>query len=295
MTLSNEKDIDSGFIFLDITHPLVAWECYRGLLISPYPIQYEDDFHPSIMMANTIYTNNNVKLVNELLFESVRVREYPLKVSRLKCIYVFNDEDSILKATEWKNHFCTTNLVEVGIESRNITKADANWITYADRLESGIIKEDYIPSIQCYWNGEPFPNKEPQWEYLLDGRAIIYGTELRERAYKFIQKRMPDALEILEIARIGAILNSNIGHIIPHIERITPNKFKLVYLMDFKDATNEAFLQRWKNYDGPKNHKDLYKNIHKPYFITPDLSDFTAEFSLTESNLYNFSYLKIHT
>lgn len=285
----------SGFIFLDIEHPLVAWECYRGLLISPFPIQDTDDFHPSIMMANTIYSNNNVKLLNELLFESVRFRDYPKEVSRLKCIYFFKDKESTIKATEWKNHFCTDNLVEVGIEARNITRADANWITYADRTANGIIKNEYIPKIKHYWSGEPFPNEKPQWEYLLDGRAIIKGTEVRKSAYTQIQNKIPDALEVLEIARLGAILNSDIGHIIPYIHRISSDKFKLEYLIDFKDANNEDFIQKLRNYDGPKNHQDLMKNIHRPYFTIPDLSEYSIEFSLSMTNLYGFSSLKIHT
>lgn len=235
-----QDNIESGFIFLDIAHPLVAWECYRGKLVSPYSVHDDENFHPSIMMANTIYANNNVKILNELFFESVRFNKFPDSVSRLKAVYAFKDESSIKKAIAWGDHFSRENLAEVEIQAVNITKVDANWITYAQRHSNGIIKAEYIPHIHHYWAGEIYPDSDPQWEYLINGNVTICGTELREKAYKNIKKLMPDALELLEIARIGAILGSNIGHIVPYIHRVSITKFKLVRipLMPITDSTS---------------------------------------------------------
>ncbi|WP_019217980.1 DUF2441 domain-containing protein [Legionella tunisiensis] len=84
--------LDSGFIFLDVKHPLVAWECYRGRLISPIYIEELDIYHPSIMLAGIIETKNNIRLCNELLFEHVRATEFPTAVSRLKCLYTFKEK-----------------------------------------------------------------------------------------------------------------------------------------------------------------------------------------------------------
>lgn len=70
---------------------------------------------------------------------------------------------------------------------------------------------------------------------------------------------------------------------------------QLVYLIDMLDATNEDFLEKFRNFDGPKNYYDLYHNINKPFFVVPDLRKYTIEFNLTHSKLYDFSYLKVHT
>ena len=63
-----------------------------------------------------------------------------------------------------------------------IFRHDANWITHAPIDKRGRIKsEEWIPK---YWSGKEYPGKIPVWELIVQGRAVICGTELRERAYQ---------------------------------------------------------------------------------------------------------------
>src|SRR3990167_3840117 len=184
-----------GFIYLDITHPLVAWECYRGVLMPPSSSPVIN--HPSIMTAGMLQTGDNERLSNELLIESIRSQKFPKSVSRLKCIFVFNDEHVAKKPVieRWGGHFQSQNLAKVEVYENNRSVVDANWITYAEKDSNGLIKERYIENIIKYWKGEPY-NDTPAWECLIDGKVIICGTELRKLAYEVVKQEMPKALEL---------------------------------------------------------------------------------------------------
>jgi hypothetical protein len=92
------KKIFKGFVYLNIEHPLVAWECYRGALISSYKNASNQVVDMSLFMANKIHSGDNINLANELLFENVRLQDYPMAVSRLKCLYVFDNKDTAVAA-----------------------------------------------------------------------------------------------------------------------------------------------------------------------------------------------------
>lgn len=154
-----------GFICLDLEHPLVAWECYRGTLISAYVDASNNIQNTSLRIANLI-RGSNINLANELLFEHVRKNYFQAAVSRMSCLYAFENKisaKSICESESWGGgHFHINNLVDVGIGANNITKVDANWITCADREKNGLIKQSYIPCIHNYWSGIVYPNKTPQ-------------------------------------------------------------------------------------------------------------------------------------
>jgi hypothetical protein len=61
-----------------------------------------------------------------------------------------------------------------------------------------------------YLAGDAF-DAEPLWELVVDGRANIYGTELRETAYEIVKATWPRSLALLELARLGPELGSDIG------------------------------------------------------------------------------------
>jgi len=102
---------------------------------------------------------------------------------------------------------------------------------------------------------------------------------------------MPTTLGMLELSRVAASIDSQLGHIFPWIIRLSENSFKLTYAMNFKDATNPEFLQKFGQYKGPKNYQDL-----KPWtdLTCPDLRPYETQFTLSLSRLYGFSAVHIH-
>jgi hypothetical protein len=279
-----------GFIYLDINHPLVAWETYRGILISANQIENDEEKHPSMMLAGMIRVNNNTRLANELLIEQIRSNEFPEKVSRLQGLFLFRDIESAQKATAWGGFFIKENLVEVDAYTEiEPKKLDANWITHLKR-HNGIITEDSIDDIRKYWSGEPF-DSNPCWEYLINGSIKIIGTTVRKRAYELIKKSMPTSLGFLELSRLALLLNSDLGHCIPWIRRVSPTEFELCFIMDFKDAKSEVFLKKLESYNGPKNTGDLNPTSN---LVPPDLRQFFCKFKISIGNLYGYSNMKIH-
>ncbi len=294
------KKIFKGFVYLNIEHPLVAWECYRGALISSYKNASNQVIDMSLFMANKISSGDNINLANELLFENVRLQYYPMVVSRLKCLYVFDNEHSAIAAQSWDEHFKSENLVELGVGAYNDTKVDANWVTFAERDKSGLIKSDYISSIKRYWSGEPYPNKTPHWEVLVEGYGIVWGIEHKQRAYQIIKEVMPKCLGLLEISRIAESMGFYLGHIFPHISRLSPSVYKLSYMMDMHELNDNygAFIERLEQYKGPINYADaaqLFDEQKRLIITAGDLREYEKNFSISQTNLHNYNGWKTHT
>ncbi|MBY0545208.1 MAG: DUF2441 domain-containing protein [Gammaproteobacteria bacterium] len=292
------KETFPGFIYLDLNHPLVAWECYRGTLISSYVDASNNAQTTSLRVAGLIH-GSNINFANELLFDHIRSQYFPSAVSRLRCLYAFDNRKCAESVTSWGGHFTIENLVDVGVSANNLTRADANWITYAKR-ENGLIKESYIPHIHDYWRGIPYPNEQPQWECLIDGYAIVWGTEHKNKAYQIIREQMPDVLGLLEISRIAETMGFYLGHIYPRIFRINHSDFKLAYLIDMHDLKDNYgnFIEQFEKYQGPVNQQDfkqLFNENDVLKYTVPDLREYEKTFSLSDHILYGLSSLKIHS
>lgn len=275
-----------GYIYLDLEHPLVAWECYRGALISPYMKPLNNVYGTSMLIANIINSGNNINLANEFLFEHVRAKDFPTAVSRLACIYAFEDKTLAHAAENWGSHFkYKDGLIEVGIGANHLTRVDANWITQAERDEKGLITKEYVPSIRKYWSGEPY-NSKPHWELLIDGHAVVWGTTQRTKAYDLIKEQMPKTLGLLELSRIAESMGFNLGHIHPAIYKINQQDYKLVYLGDMNDLNKnpEIFIKSLMQYSGPINHQDcatLFDKNGNMNCTVPDLRKYEKKFSLS--------------
>ena len=267
-----------GYACLDIDHPPVAWATYRGVLVSAKAGIGPDMQPVSMMLAGIIRAQNNARLHNELIIEYVRASSFPYAVSRLGGMYFFETMDGALQATEWGSHFKPANIVELGIAPiRDVTRVDSNWITFARLEDGGRLDIANLDWIQQYWRGLPFPDKTPLWEILVEGRATIWGTDHRERAYELLRNEFPDCLDTLEIARIGAELESDLGHSRPWIRQISEDKYELGYLLDMRDATNPDFLKRLQEYKGPRNWKDLQIGVKETMGV-PDFRPYGATF-----------------
>lgn len=129
--------------------------------------------------------------------------------------------------------------------------------------------------IDKYLSGQP--SEQPTWELLVEGRGLILGTEVRQRAYETVRNEWPDSLALLELSRVAVELGSDLGFIAP-IVTVADGWAELKMYLDFRDATNPAFLYRLGRYDGPKNTADLNG---KSDLVLPDLTPFSARFEVS--------------
>jgi hypothetical protein len=126
--------------------------------------------------------------------------------------------------------------------------------------------------IPKYLQGEPC-NESPLWELLVDGRAFILGTRVRQLAYETVKWTWPRSLGLLELSRIAVELNSDLGLIWPMLIR-EGNTFSLRLYPNFRDAKDTKFLEKLSKYSGPKNTADL--NLATD-LVLPDLSEYFVE------------------
>jgi hypothetical protein len=86
----------------------------------------------------------------------------------------------------------------------------------------------------------------------------------------------------LELSRVALLLDSNLGHCIQFLRRISSNEVELSYQMNFRDAQNKVFLEKLKNFKGPKNFIDL---TPAGELIVPDLRKLFCRFSIANNVL----------
>lgn len=234
-----------AFAFLNINHPLTSWATYRGSLVSA---PTEPGF-VSVWSAGMMRADDPARLSRELALESFRQAHYSGKISRLRGMFCFLDIASAERACSWsgspRSHFRPEYLAELhlGEAGPRRDRFDANWIPRAPVDNNGNMTE--FEWIHRYWNGEAYPDDEPIWETLIDGRAVVLGTSLRERAYARIKSRFPDSLLLLEVARQAAWVGSDLGNVCGYL-RNDGAELVLDYVMDMRDANDEGFLDKLK-------------------------------------------------
>jgi hypothetical protein len=115
------------------------------------------------------------------------------------------------------------------------------------------------------------------WELVVDGRAFVFGTELREQAYEIVKATWPSSLGALELARLGVELGSDLG-LITALAVGDAKRVRVDYYMNFVDAEDPDFLTRLGKFDGPRRYSDLGPDFD---LVLPDLRDrgFTIELS----------------
>jgi hypothetical protein len=88
-----------------------------------------------------------------------------------------------------------------------VSRHDAEWIS--KRLDDA--SADWM---RAYLRGEA-AGPDPVWELVVDGRGLVLGTELRKAAYEVVKATWPRSLALLELARLGVELDSDLGLIVP--------------------------------------------------------------------------------
>lgn len=264
---------DSGFAFLDISLPYVAWATYRGVLITPSTALVPNGRFVSWWRAQLLRYGSNLE--RELNLERVRAQHFPRRISRLVGMFCFLDRGCAERATAaWGGHFRLENLAELSLtEATGRDRLDANWISHADPSTIGRNEE----WMSRYWRGEPFPGARPVWETLVEGRVAVLGTDLRERAYQVVKAHWPGSLMLLEISRLGAWIGSDIGSIGVFMAE-SPNAYDFKFLLDMRDASEAGFLERLERLMSgghPVNWADIGPHYERGSFgQTPDMSQY---------------------
>jgi hypothetical protein len=272
------------FAYLNIDNPAVAWASYRGVLISAEAGYQPPQCPISMMFAGMIAGQDSVRFRNEMLIESCRQQLFPARNSRLTGMYFFENVASAQRATNWGAHFSPEYQAELAFHpTSHITRVDSNWITYAPVDENGnMCDESWMPA---YWSGAAHPDHEPLWELIGQGRAIVYGTDLRVRAYNKVYEEFPTALSPLEFGRIAAHLGSDLATLSPWLIRNDDGTLNLTFYMNLADAENPEFLEKLGQYKGPKNHRDLA--VGGEYFRVPQFKEYKVEFKATDGFLHS--------
>lgn len=235
------------FLYLNIDVFPAAWAAYRGMLITPanYGTQ---SFRPiSYWPYNLLRTKRTLRFQKEIELEQIRRKFYQDHVSRLHGIYLWGDEQSAKRGERWRgtegNHFHADYLVEVGFTYNRLTKVDTNWID-ANLLPDNVpLDRNCLDWMHSYWRGEAYPQAEPLWEYIAEGRGVVYGTTLRTQAYQKVKALAPESLGELELGRVAVEMGSDLYHLSPFIRQLSPTSFTVDFALDARDQ-NDRFMEK---------------------------------------------------
>jgi len=258
------------YAFLDVEDPFVAWQVYRGALASS-AVAHESAL--SLWLAEYLRslsqgTQRQRQFQTEIAIEQIREQRYPQVVSRMRGFYAFPDELSAVRAAEtWSgSRFDPQFLTEIHVlEGARTSRHDSSWITRELDPTDGAWIDAYLAGKEA--------GKHPIWELLMEARAIVYGTDLRKRAHETVRRTWPDSLALLEIARLGGELGSDLGLITPMMLGNQKDGHEIAYCLNMLDAENDDFLERLRQHregGGAMNWNGLA--VGGDNFRVPDLS-----------------------
>jgi hypothetical protein len=267
-------EVTTAIACLNIDDPLVAWLVYRGEMVSAPGIEQQAMSFWTAGYFKALRSDSPEKqYAAEVALDELRRENFPNVVSRLHGFYLFADYDSAKMASEfWPAGFPEARMAEVGLApNARWSLHDAHWITQ----HLGGSGRD-LSWMDAYLGGHP-SGPRPMWELVVDGRAFVFGTELREQAYEVVKATWPRSLGALELARLGVELGSDLA-LITALAVGDAKSVRVDYYMNFVDAEDPDFLTRLGEFDGPRRHSDLGPDFE---LVLPDLRPrgFTIELS----------------
>jgi hypothetical protein len=260
------------FAFLNVDVPWIAWLVYRGEVVSTKAVgqQALSVWHANYLFDAATSNQRATYYKTELAIEKTRQTLFSDKVSRLSELYFFDSiENARGTGEKWDGKFKEEYLAEIEIyENYHSSRHDSEWITHC-------MNSANQAWISGYLSGQPF-GKEPKWEVLVEGRGLVLGTQVRQRAYETIKRKWSKSLGLLELSRVAVELNSDLGLICPLLT-VNDEIGQMGVYLNFQDAQNPIFLDKLLKYDGSKNTTDLNSETD---LVTPDLSEYSVKFKL---------------
>lgn len=184
------------FAYLNIEHPMVAWEVAVGRMKSSCD-NNDKNFGISLWQYNLLkkYSKSGEckKLINELKLEHIRQNSFPDRISRLRGLYFFKSEDDANAGLDrWGIPHRKKYISEVCFSASSITQVDSEWITW------NLLSEN-TDWMEKYWAGEVY-GETPLYEILGSGIGVVQNMELRTQAYKNILDMWPASTPLLAAA-----------------------------------------------------------------------------------------------
>ena len=261
--------------YLNVQNPFVAWASYRGVLVTP-PKNHQG--FVSVWYADLLQQAGSEHWTTEMGLEELRRAKFPDRNSRLTGFFCFSDVNSakaapLLWNSGAKDYYKLDNLAEVNLsQASGHHLLDSNWITYS--RGAGLDPNEWMES---YWLGLPYPRERPVWETIVEGRAIVLGTKLRNRAYNVVKEHWPDSLAILELSRLAAWVGSGLGSLHAFLSD-SGTHYSLDYYMNLEELDNPEFDSRvleLLDSGHPVNWEDIRPwRDQNSYGHLPDLSSF---------------------
>jgi len=283
MSFYGREDFE-GFVYLDIDHPLVAWNTVRGVYCSVDCLgDGERESALSLSMANMMRGFTQERLKSEMAIEYVRRAFFGGHVSRLRGVFVFDDVDSISKlwyGGEWGHHFHDKYMTDVGVSANKSCRLDANWIMeIMDPM--GRLTDDWLKCAKNYWSGLPHPIKEPIWERIVEGWVTIWGVDIKNRACDEISKYWPESLKLLEYSCNAAMIGSNDGLVTAFLTR-EREYANVDFYLRLVDAKKESTFERIKDFFEQYPEKRAFTNA-RPVLSTIDMSHLSLKIPIDGS------------
>jgi hypothetical protein len=244
--LSGER---TAWAFVDVTDPLVAWLAYRGEMVSA---------DETVAGALSIFHSRRLRNAGAALYDAElhldreRNAINPLLPSRLRGFFAFpNKRAATHAAAIWGlPSFSSENLVEIMLHPNvRVAEHDSQYITR--KLSGGP-----GPWMARYVRGET--DEQGPWgrmpELVVEGRALILGTELRERAKETVLATWPYADSVLELGRIGAELGTDAGLITAWVA--TNRRRRVRFIMRDAEFRDPDFLDAFAQFRDQGNPID---------------------------------------
>lgn len=272
--------------WLNIDHPMVAWEVAIGRLCSP--LQAEDGWPRISLWAmnhlRDVQGPSEVQIANEFRMEKMRREKYGHCVSRLDCLYFFEDIDTARSALKrWGGHRNPAYLSEVSFCASNKFAADSEWIS----ANIGHPSSDDA-WMESYWKGD-CAGVQPLSEVLAQGFGTVRNIELRNLAAQKIHSLWPTSTLLLWLSACAfqAAYLDGIGQIQPVLAEIDGAMW-VTFVVDDRPLKHSAsaIADAIKRCEELGYEMPIVKHQNPEVFFTaPDLREYSFKLSDTAKAL----------